>query len=124
MDVLNRRILVADDEPGFRALFRYMLEPRGYTVSTVDDGEAALHAAQNHDYALIFLDVHMPKMNGPEVLRQLRKTKPNQPVAILSSAHDTVKVSAEANALGATAYFQKPFETGAILRLLERTFRP
>lgn len=117
---MTRDILIADDEAGFRALFQYMLEPRGFRVTTAENGEEALKAAMGHDFHMIFLDVHMPKMTGPEVLRELRKTKPDQPVVILSSAYDGEKVNAQTRALGATAYLQKPFETSAILDILAR----
>jgi len=116
---MKLEILVADDEPGFRALFRYLLEPRGYNVSTANDGAEALEKAQHHDYGLIFLDVHMPKMTGPEVLRRLRKTNPIQPVVILSSSATPELVSEESKMLGATACFQKPFDTKDIFQVID-----
>ena len=116
---MKSEILVADDEPGFRALFRFMLEPKGFIVSTANDGAEALETAQHHDYALIFLDVHMPKMTGPEVLECLRKTKPSQPVVILSSSAEPDKVKALVEGLGAAACFQKPFNTKDIFRVIE-----
>ena len=121
---MKKEILVADDEAGFRALFKYMLEPKGFIVSTVNDGAEALDSAQQHDYALIFLDVHMPKMTGPEVLENLRKTKPSQPVVILSSSAEPDKVKTLVEGLGATACFQKPFDTKEIFRVIEEILGP
>lgn len=116
----KKEILVADDEAGFQALFRYMLEPLGFKVLTVDDGEQALSIARERDFALIFLDVHMPKMTGPEVLKNLRDVKPMQPVVILSSSPEPDKIKLLTEELGVSACFQKPFDTKDIYRIIDK----
>lgn len=118
-DSPGKMILVADDEPGFHALFRMLLEPKGFTVSSANDGKEALDCAERQEYALIFLDVHMPHMQGPEVLRHIRKIKPSQPVVILSSGSNPDEVNEETKGLGALACFQKPFEIKDILQVVD-----
>jgi len=115
----KKEILVADDEAGFRALFKFMLEPRGFIVSTVNDGAEALESVEKSDYALIFLDVHMPRMTGPEALKKIRELKPAQPVVILSSSAEPDKVAELTRGLGASACFQKPFNTNDIFQIIE-----
>ena len=69
----GKRILVVDDELGFHDLFRYVLEPAGFTVRTAVDGEEALKEAREHAYDIIFSDVHMPRLSGPEFLQEMKK---------------------------------------------------
>lgn len=116
----KKTVLVADDEPGFRALFKYMLEPRGFIVEAVENGEEALNKSKENDYAVILLDVHMPKMTGPEALRNIRHLKPQQPVIILSSSAEPDKVRELVEGLGASACFQKPFDTQDLMATIEK----
>ena len=84
----KRSILVIDDEKGYRDFYKFVLEPIGYKVSTASDGEEGLKMATDNNYDLILLDVHMPKMRGPEVLEAIKKIKPRQIVVIFSSSSD------------------------------------
>ncbi|MCB4756603.1 MAG: response regulator [Elusimicrobia bacterium] len=118
---MTKAILVADDEPGFQALFRFLLEPKGFTVCSANDGLEAVELFEKQDFALILLDVHMPKMKGPEVLKRIREIKHSQPVVMLSSGADPDKVNKESTEMGAVACFQKPFDVKDILRVIEKT---
>lgn len=80
-------ILVADDEPGMRDLFRFCFEA-DYHIDTAEDGLEAVEAVRRRRYDLLVLDVHMPRMAGPEALAEIRKLRPDQPVLILSSSSD------------------------------------
>ncbi len=66
------RILVADDDPNMRTLSEIMLSHRGHQLTIVDDGGAALAAARTNTYDCILMDMHMPILDGPEVIRALR----------------------------------------------------
>jgi CheY-like chemotaxis protein len=81
-------ILLADDEPGMRDLFRYCFEPHGHRIHTAVDGLEALEAVRRYAYDLVVLDVHMPRMTGPEALVEIHKLRPAQKVLILSSSSD------------------------------------
>ena len=81
-------ILLADDEPGMRDLFRYCFEPSGHEIDTAVDGLEALEAVRRRAYDLIVLDVHMPRMTGPQALIEIYKLRPQQKVLILSSSSD------------------------------------
>lgn len=68
---MAKRILVIDDEEGVRDAFELALEPTGYEVETASTGEEGLAKARHRRPDMIFLDLHMPGMDGVEVLRQL-----------------------------------------------------
>lgn len=117
----NKTILVIDDEKGYRDFYKFILEPIGYTVSTASDGEEGLKMALEHNYDLILLDVHMPKMRGPEVLTAIKKEKPNQTVVIFSSSSDpTFSFENTAKEMGAFDCLYKPIDLEDILAVMAR----
>ncbi|MGH7328123.1 MAG: response regulator, partial [Polyangiaceae bacterium] len=61
---MSARILVVDDSPTIRKVVSTILEARGYSVRTVDDGDVALRALSEESFSLILLDFAMPTMNG------------------------------------------------------------
>lgn len=70
---MKQKILIIEDEAGFRRVYRDFLESQGYVVSEAADGEAGWQAAQADRPDLILLDVVMPKMNGFDVLKRIRE---------------------------------------------------
>jgi len=83
-----RSILIADDEPGLRDLFHYLLEPAGYEVVTAADGLETIAQVERRAFDLVILDVHMPGMSGPETLKGIRAVRPGQKVVIATSGLD------------------------------------
>lgn len=81
----GRLVLVIDDEDTVRTVIRRSLEPQGYQVETASGGAEALDALQRHGADLIFLDLKMPKMSGPEVLSKIRENWGAIPVVILTA---------------------------------------
>jgi CheY-like chemotaxis protein len=69
------KALIVDDEGDVADTLRELVEREGFTVTTVPDGAAALRAVDD-DHAIIFSDLRMPGMSGPELLRQLREQRP------------------------------------------------
>ncbi len=105
----NQKIILIEDEVFIHDLYKKMLEKVGYVVKGAFDGEAGLKLIQeNMDAALVLLDVMLPKMNGIEVLRQVKrdeKTKGVQ-VVLLSNLGDE-SIIQEAVNLGARDYLKK-----------------
>jgi CheY-like chemotaxis protein len=85
---IRRSILLADDEPGMRDLFRFVLEPLGFEVVTAKDGLDAVECFTQRSFDLVVLDMHMPRLNGAEALRRIRALSAGQRILIVSSRAD------------------------------------
>jgi DNA-binding response OmpR family regulator len=101
------RIMIVDDEPNIRLMFRTALEAAGHVVSEAPDGEAALAALRSAPADLVLLDLRMPLLDGMATLRRLRDEGSATPVVIVT-AHGSVPDAVEAMKLGAVDFLQKP----------------
>jgi two-component system OmpR family response regulator len=109
------RLLVVEDEPDLLRLIATMLREEGFAVDTATDGEEASYKARAWTYDLIVLDVMLPKLDGWEVLRKVRKQH-KTPVLMLT-ARDTVADRVRGLDTGADDYLVKPF---ALTELIAR----
>ncbi len=103
----RQKILVIDDEASIRQIVETRLKLAGYEVMTASDGVEALEQAANHQPDLIVLDIMMPKLDGFEVCRELRKNM-TTPIIMLTAKGDITDRIA-ALELGADDYVVKPF---------------
>jgi len=115
------KILIIDDDEDLCELVSEYLNVEGFDVSSVNDGESGLKRALSGDYDMVILDVMLPKMNGFDVLRNLR-AESNLPVIMLTARGDDMEriVGLE---IGADDYLPKPFnprELAARLRAILR----
>jgi DNA-binding response OmpR family regulator len=103
-------VLVAEDDDDIRALVVYRLERSGYEVVQAQDGAEALRLAPGCDPDLAILDVMMPKVDGYEVTRRLRRDDATSrlPVILLTARTQESDVS-QGFAAGADDYIRKPF---------------
>lgn len=102
------RVLLIEDEPDLiRAVWTFLTD-EGFAVDMANDGETGLQKALAWDYDLVLLDIMLPKRDGWEVLRELRKTK-KTPVLMLT-ARDAVRDKIRGLDSGADDYLVKPFE--------------
>lgn len=119
------RILLVDDEERILNFLRTKLKASGFEVLTARNGEEALEQAQAQEPDLIVLDLLMPKMDGFEVLRELRSFS-TVPVIILSAREaDADKI--KGLRLGADDYLPKPFNPDELVARIEavrRRFEP
>lgn len=119
------RILVVEDEMSLRKALCNGLKKYGYGVDPANDGEHALELIEIYAYDLVILDLNLPKMNGMDVLRKVRKTNKQLRVLILS-ARTEVEDKISGLDAGANDYLSKPFhfkELEARIRaLLRRQF--
>ncbi|MDD6289949.1 MAG: response regulator, partial [Eggerthellales bacterium] len=114
-------LIVEDDKPLAQALAQ-ILTDNGYSVDTVHDGADGLAYAQSGIYDVVVLDLMLPKMNGFDVVAQLRRDRIATPVLLLT-ARDTVPDKIQGLDSGADDYMTKPFspaELMAHLRALTR----
>jgi DNA-binding response OmpR family regulator len=124
-------ILVVDDEAPIVDLVRFTLEDAEVRVIEASDGAAALDLARRVKPDLVLLDVHMPRLDGLEVCRQLRREPDFErtPIIMLTAAGHEADRSSGLSA-GADEYLTKPFSPLALLALVEallpetRSWRP
>jgi two-component system, OmpR family, phosphate regulon response regulator PhoB len=124
-------ILVVDDEAPIVDLVRFTLEDADVRVVEASDGAEALALARQVNPDLVLLDVHMPKLDGLEVCRQLRREPAfaRTPIIMLTAAGQQADRSSGLSA-GADEYLTKPFSPLALLALVEallpetRSWRP
>jgi len=121
----GHRILVADDEPINREVAQIQLEAVGLIVDTADDGAEAIAMAKKANYAAIFMDMQMPKVNGVEATRQIRCLPGFRDVPIIAmTANAFAEDKAQCLAAGMTDFLIKPFFPyelfASLLRALSR----
>ena len=109
-----QRLLIADDDNEIRELLEFDLSHSGYEVDSAKDGEEALQKALTGNYDLILLDVMMPKMNGFDVCKNIRKSKSEIPILMLT-AKGTITDKTEGFDMGADDYIVKPFDIQEVL---------
>ncbi len=116
----NQTILVIDDEVDFATIIRGMLSPAGYQVISAPDGPSGLKLLDTEKPDLVFLDLVMPGMLGPEVLREIRTRTPDMPVAILTAYPDS-KLMQEALLYSPITLLSKPFSREQLTRTVQQT---
>ena len=102
------KILVVEDEKLLAESVKALLEEKKYEVDAVYDGETGLDYAETGVYDLIILDVMMPKMNGYQVARRLRKEHTSTPILMLTAKSEILDRVEGLNS-GADYYLTKPF---------------
>jgi two-component system OmpR family response regulator len=105
---VDMHVLVVEDEPHLAESIRQGLAVEGFNVHVVDDGVEGLWSATENTYDAIVLDIMLPKLNGYDVLKQLRAREVWTPVLMLT-AKDGELDQADAFDLGADDYLTKPF---------------
>ncbi|MFP4308348.1 MAG: sigma-54-dependent transcriptional regulator [Desulfococcaceae bacterium] len=115
-------ILVVDDEERMRHLLAIMLERKGYQVSRAGDGKEALELLWNAPADMVITDIKMPRMDGLELLAEIRRRGTPCPVVFIT-AFATIDSAVDAMRRGAADYVTKPFEEERILLTVERTLR-
>ena len=115
------RILLADDDTELCEMLQQYLETEGFAVTAVHDGEAGLAQARSGDHDLLVLDVMMPKYNGFDVLRELRKHS-LMPVLMLTARDEDVD-SIVGLELGADDYLPKPCNPRVLVARIRAVLR-
>ena len=109
---MNKRVLIADDEPNIVISLEFLMQREGHTVSVARDGIAALEAIRRDRPDLVLLDVMMPGMSGFDVCQAVRADESLATVKIvLLTAKGRETDTTNGLALGADAYITKPFST-------------
>ena len=120
----NEKILVVDDEKNIIELIKFNLENIGYDVVIANDGMDALKVAKTEKPGLILLDLMIPKMNGFEVCKEIRKDKQiNDIPIIMITAKDEENDKILGLEIGADDYITKPFSIKELIARVKAILR-
>jgi CheY-like chemotaxis protein len=124
------RILVIDDEEGWRLLMRTVLRKAGYTVETASDGRAGVERYAAHPADLVITDLMMARSDGFEVIRDLKAAHPEVKILAISGGTPEFDWSEPSNLLetaqflGVDQVLQKSFDREALLSVVQQLLEP
>lgn len=111
-------VLVVDDQPGVRSLLQRVLSDAGYHVALAADGRSALAAVASVRPDIVLVDQQLPGLSGLDVLAALPAAAP-MATGVLMSASGEPSLATDARRCGAQAVIAKPFDVGAVVRLIQ-----
>ncbi len=115
----QHRILVVDDEEAHRTVLSGELVNEGYQVGTAGDGDEAIAIIKQQPFDVVLLDIKMPKVDGFEVLKFIKKDYASTKVIMLTAFAD-LKNAIESKKLGAEDFISKPYDLVDLLTTIER----
>jgi len=116
------RILIVEDEPQISDYLQRALSSKGYSCVVANDGETGFSLALEEDFGLLLLDLMLPRMHGHEVCQQLRMSKVDIPIIILTGLDSTNDVITGLR-MGADDYLTKPFSLPELLARIDSVMR-
>jgi two-component system, chemotaxis family, chemotaxis protein CheY len=118
---VSARLLIVDDSPSMRQMVAFALASGGYAVQEAEDGQNALDIARGARFDLVVTDVNMPRMDGIELIRQLRQLPEYRftPLLMLTTESGTDR-KMEGKAAGATGWLVKPFDPEQLLATVRK----
>jgi DNA-binding response OmpR family regulator len=114
----NRKVLIVDDDPSFASDLKVWLSHEGFSVHVAQVARAAIQFHRLYrPYSAVLLDLHMPKVDGFEVLKEIKNADIDTRVAVLTA---DPSARGKACALGADAFLVKPINRAAICGLVQK----
>lgn len=122
---MAKRILIVDDSESIRSLLKYNLESNGYETMVAKDGLEALKLLEHtNNLQLLLTDLHMPNMNGLELIENVRKNDEYKYLPILFLTTETnVDMKQRARNAGATGWIVKPFQSEKLIKTIRKVLR-
>lgn len=115
---LSGRILIIEDEASLRQTMTRIMRQAGCEVTAAANGPEALQRLTASSYDLTYLDIHLPEMDGIEVLKEVHRLYPQMPV-VLFTAYASLETAVEAMRLGAVDYLLKPLNPELLITRTE-----
>lgn len=121
---MAKTILIVDDSESIREVVNFTLENEGYQVLVGVDGKDALKFLDGRNIDLLITDLHMPNMNGIELIKEIRKMDAYQrmPILFLTTESQT-SMKMEAKDAGATGWIIKPFVPAKLIAAINKVIR-
>ncbi len=121
---MGKTILIVDDSESIREVVCFTLESAGHTVLVGTDGSDAMKYIDGRDIDLVITDLHMPVMNGIDLIKEIRATEKYKRVPILFlTTESQVAKKMEAKNAGATGWIVKPFVPQKLLAAVNKVVR-
>ncbi len=90
---MSKRVLVVDDEMGIRLLLSEALLREGFEVTLASDGQESLEKLEKDNFDLVITDINMPRLNGIEMLKNMKKTGRKEKVIIMTGSPSALRLS-------------------------------
>jgi len=120
---MKTAILIVDDDSSIREMMDVVLTQAGFQVASASSGETALDLMKRSRFALVLLDIHMPRMSGLDVLGAMQRL-PKAPPVLMVTADGQSSTVREAMALGCVGYVAKPFKPADLVERVRRALSP
>jgi DNA-binding NtrC family response regulator len=114
------KILVIDDNESLRYTLENVLEEAGFKTTSVEDGYQAIAEIRKRDYDLVICDMRLPKMDGMQILNEIKSIDPSIPFLFLTAFGD-IKNAVDAMKKGATDYLTKPFDNDSMIHIIRKS---
>lgn len=116
---MAKRLLIVDDEETltFSLYQTFIISDKDYEVVTANSGEEALEKMNSGPFDLVLTDIFMPGISGFDLLKRIKQQNPQTDVVVMT-AYGSEDKREEAMSLGATDYFEKPFEIKDVKKLV------
>ena len=105
--MMEKKILIVDDEFNSRTLLAQLFQEDGYSADTAENGKTALEALKSTHFDILITDIRMPVMDGIELFHRAKEVYPHMPV-ILFTAYGTIEDAVKALKEGVFHYLEKP----------------
>lgn len=115
-------VLITDDDPAWREALEQAFGPPQYRPLLASDGCEALEIVRHERIDLLLLDMHMPRLNGLETIRQVREFSERIPCILISAALDD-RIRRDALAVRAYSVLSKPIRLGEVRRVVQQALR-
>ncbi len=121
---MSKQILIVDDSESIREVLAFSLGNAGYQVLVAIDGMDALQYFDGRPIDLLLTDFHMPRLNGLELIVNVRQNENYRfmPILVLTTENQTDMIRVARNA-GATGWLMKPFNTQKLIQTLRKVIR-
>ncbi|MCK4649379.1 response regulator [bacterium] len=119
MEKNRKRILIVDHKANLRKVFSDVLRRKGYLIKAVKDASAALKAIDKETFDVALVDLGISKMDGIEILDNIKKRKPQIPV-IIYTGHGSVTTAVAAMRRGAADYLNRPFSPEELMLAIKK----
>ena len=117
------RVLLVDDEADFIEPVAFWLKSKGYAITAASNGAEAIALIKRDAPDIVFLDLHMPIMDGLQTLRRIRGFNKDLPVIIITAVYQDRESFTQANALGISGFFPKQSSLSSLARIIETSLK-